>query len=287
MPIAVEERPPLLAGDGTIGSRPLPPAVVLVDSIEVVPVPDAVGELGELAELYPRVPAEAWEPYRSRYPDLFAGTRWRLPVTCYLLRSHGTTVLVDSGVGPPGLWDWIAEEEGGLLGAVAPDDVDLVFLTHLHIDHVGWNADAEGKPLFRRYVVHTDALSFARAFDDRPHILRCIESIVEHGLVETVVGETELAAGVVAFETPGHYPGHMSVRIEDGALLLGDAAVHPALLVEPEWEYVSDRDRERSARTRQELLPLIDGKLVVCGHYPGSGIGRMTNGLWEPLEEAA
>jgi Metallo-beta-lactamase superfamily len=36
------------------------------------------------------------------------------------------------------------ESEGGLLPGLAelgvgPDDVDVVFLTHIHIDHVGWN----------------------------------------------------------------------------------------------------------------------------------------------------
>ena len=61
--------------------------------------------LGDYDELYPDVPGESWEPYRALYPELFAGETWRLPCNSFLIRSAGTTILVDTGVGPPGLWD--------------------------------------------------------------------------------------------------------------------------------------------------------------------------------------
>ena len=79
---------------------------------------------------------------------------------------------------------------------------------------------------------------------------------------------------MVAFETPGHYPGHMSVRLGHEGILLGDVAVHPALLDHPEWRYVSDVDGDRSVQTRRELLPALEGKLVLCGHYPDDGRRR-------------
>jgi hypothetical protein len=139
-----------------------------IDSVKLDAVVDAWGELGALGELYPRVPPEAWEPYRELYPELFAQTRWRLPCTCYLVRSGGRTVLVDTGVGPRGLWGWKAEREGGLLPGLAelgvePTDVDVVFLTHVHIDHVGWNADVDGVLLFSRSA----ACGRARPHDGR------------------------------------------------------------------------------------------------------------------------
>jgi glyoxylase-like metal-dependent hydrolase (beta-lactamase superfamily II) len=82
----------------------------------------------------------------------------------------------------------------------------------------------------------------------------------------------------------------MALRVESEgarALLLADVAVHPALLQEPDWLYVSDGDPAECARTRRLLLPdLVDRDvLVACGHYPGDGIGRIVrrNGLvvWE------
>jgi hypothetical protein len=42
---------------------------VVVGSVELLPLVDAVGILGELGELYPETPAEAWERYRALYPE--------------------------------------------------------------------------------------------------------------------------------------------------------------------------------------------------------------------------
>jgi glyoxylase-like metal-dependent hydrolase (beta-lactamase superfamily II) len=269
---------------------------VRVGSVELDVVADAVGLIATYDEAYPDVPAEEWAPYRELYPELFADDHWRLACGNYLLRSGGTTVLVDTGVGPPGLWDWTALSEGELPEAlaglgVAPEDVDVVFLTHMHIDHVGWNTDLEGVALFprARYVVHRDAFAFASSQDTRPHVRRCILPLADR--FEQVSGEIELAPGVTAFEARGHYPGHMAVRIEsegERALLIADVAVHPALLQEPEWGYISDMDAAECAKTRHELLPgLVDRDvLVACGHYPGSGIGHIVTRdgriVWEP-----
>jgi hypothetical protein len=192
---------------------------VLVGDIEVLPVLDAFGPLGELDELYPDRSPDDWEPYRELYPDLFAGTRWRLPCTCYVLRTGGATLLIDTGLGPPGLVGWQLDYEGGLPEGlrehgVSRDDVDVVFLTHLHIDHLGWNTDERGEIFFprARYVVHRDALAFARDRRELPHIKRCVEPLADR--FETVEGAVELAPGVTAVPLPGHYPGHMGVRLE-------------------------------------------------------------------------
>ena len=258
---------------------------VLIGDIEVATVVDAVGYLAEQSELYPDQPAEDWAPYQELYPELFAGARWKLACACFVLRSSGTTLLVDTGVGPPGLWDWEPEVEGGLpdgLGelGIGRDDVDIVFLTHLHIDHLGWNTDESGSVFFprARYVVNRDALAFARDRRELPHIQRCVEPLLDR--FETLDGPAELAEGIDAVPLPGHYPGHMGLRIASGgeqAVLIADAAVHPALLDHPEWRYVSDLDHERSVLTRRALVDeLADtGLLVVSGHYPGTGIGRV------------
>jgi glyoxylase-like metal-dependent hydrolase (beta-lactamase superfamily II) len=260
---------------------------VVIGSIELLPVRDAVGLLAEYGEAYPEVPAEAWEPYRALYPELFAGPSWRLPCNAFLVRSDGVTVLVDTGVGPPGLWDWTAEREGDLPKfleeyGVSRDEVDVVFLTHLHIDHLGWNADLEGSVFFprARYVVRRDALAFARMRPELPHIRRCVEPLADR--FETISGDEEIAPGVTAFAAPGHYPGHMALRLaSEGseAVLIADVAVHPALLHEPDWIYVSDGDPAVCAETRRTVLgELVDRDvLVACGHYPGDGIGRIVH----------
>jgi glyoxylase-like metal-dependent hydrolase (beta-lactamase superfamily II) len=95
------------------------------------------------------------------YPELFAAGRWRVPLTSYLLLTDGLTVLVDTAIGPPEATDWPLDRGGGLPAGLAehgvePAGVDVVFLTHVQVDHVGWNADADGTPLFpnARYLIH-------------------------------------------------------------------------------------------------------------------------------------
>ncbi len=257
---------------------------VAVGSIELTSLPDAVGILGAFDELYPDVPADAWEPYRGLYPELFAGGEWRLPVACFLISAGGRTILVDAGVGPPGSWDWQSEREGGLPPALAahgvePDGLDAVFLSHLHIDHVGWLADEALYPS-ARVLVHGDALAFAIENSTVPGLPGRLRGLVEQGRVDTLSADAELAPGVTSWALPGHYPGHLGLRLESGteqAVLIVDAAVHPALLDRPDWNYRADLDREPCVATRHAVVAeLVDsGTVVACGHYPGSAIGRI------------
>jgi glyoxylase-like metal-dependent hydrolase (beta-lactamase superfamily II) len=253
--------------------------------VQISALLDALGELGEVEELFPAT--TEWDLYREAYPLAFKGSQFHFPVVSYLLRSGGRNVLVDTGAGPRGLWDdWDPGRAGELPDALAaegltPEDVDVVFLTHLHIDHVGWNTDGEGRPFFpnARYVVHRDGLAFARDDGRRNHTAKTIDPID----FDEIGGETELAPGITAILLPGHYPGHMGVRVQLGgggeALVLGDAAAHPMLLDRPGDSFANDVDAEAAAETRAALLPhLVDtGALVLCGHYPDGGIGRVVS----------
>jgi glyoxylase-like metal-dependent hydrolase (beta-lactamase superfamily II) len=256
---------------------------VVVGEVQISSLPDALGDLGEFDELFPTT--TDWDAYREAYPSSFNGSRFRFPVVTYLLRSGGRNVLVDTGAGPRGLWDeWDPERAAELPDALAaqgaePEEVDVVFFTHLHIDHVGWNTDDHGRPFFpnARYVVHRDALAFARGEGRRTHTPRTIDPIE----FEELDGEAELAPGITTTPLPGHYPGHMGVRIRLGgggeAFVLGDAAAHPMLFDRPADTFASDVDEAGSIQTRERLLPeLVDtGVLVLCGHFPDGGIGRL------------
>jgi glyoxylase-like metal-dependent hydrolase (beta-lactamase superfamily II) len=258
---------------------------VEIGAATLVPLVDAAGELGELAELYPDVAPDAWRPYQDLYPGLFAGGRWRLPFGGYLIRSGAATVVVDTGAGPPGLHGFRVDFDGRLPAelrshGVSPADVDAVVLTHLHSDHVGWNTDAAGAAFFprARYLAHADALADARRLADRPHVRRCVAPLGPR--LEPLDDGEEVAPGVQAVSAPGHHPGHLAIRIRSAgqeALILGDAAAHPALLDAPGWRFVNDRDHEQSVRTREQLVAQLagTGTLAICGHFPEGGVGRV------------
>ena len=85
---------------------------------------------------------------------------------------------------------------------------------------------------------------------------------------------------MVTFEAPGHYPGHMGLRIISAgqeASLVADVVPHAALLDQPEWVFAFDEDSTANAPTRAALVEDLRGRdgLVICGYFPGSGIGRV------------
>ena len=93
-----------------------------------------------MGELWPNVPVRDWRQYKERYPDTFDGDNMRLEIGCYLVRSQGKTILIDTGYGP-GPIDYIGGLRGELMADLArqkvePGEVDTVFLSHLHLDHV-------------------------------------------------------------------------------------------------------------------------------------------------------
>jgi glyoxylase-like metal-dependent hydrolase (beta-lactamase superfamily II) len=98
-------------------------------------------------------------------------TPWQVSFYAFLAHVRGATVLVDTGLGPFGLDPFLPAWQGRLPQAlaaagVAPEQVDLVVLTHLHVDHVGWNM-RDGVPFFpnARYVAHRDDYEWITAVD--------------------------------------------------------------------------------------------------------------------------
>jgi glyoxylase-like metal-dependent hydrolase (beta-lactamase superfamily II) len=245
-----------------------------VTSVE--PLLDGVGLLGPLDELFPDMSAENWAPYRERYPELVSGNSWRLPIMCFLVRVGGRTVLVDTGAGPKGLWtDWAPEPESQerLLPElrrhdIEAGDVDIVFLTHVHIDHVGWNANDDGSPVFprARYLLHEDALDAARERADRSHIQRCVLGLDDR--LETVKDGEEVAPGLTVIPLPGHDQGHVGLRVADDAVIIADAAPHPAQLDHPEWTFGFDEDPQLAVETRRRLLDQFGDSVIYASHVP-------------------
>jgi glyoxylase-like metal-dependent hydrolase (beta-lactamase superfamily II) len=118
---------------------------VVVGEFEVDALFDTEGSFATYAEAFPDYEESDWAPWRERHPELFDGGRWRLPFRSYLIRGEGRAILVDSGVGPAG-GDFLPEAQGLLPGELERLDArpDTVFFTHVHIDHVGWNAAFAG-----------------------------------------------------------------------------------------------------------------------------------------------
>jgi glyoxylase-like metal-dependent hydrolase (beta-lactamase superfamily II) len=262
------------------------------------PLTDAHGSFTTFREAFPSTAPEQEAFARRRYDGLFRGPKWILPFRAFLIRTRRETVLVDAGLGPPP-GDFLPERQGWLLEQlhevnVEPGEIDLVVLTHLHVDHVGWAA-VGGKPMFprARYLISSPDWHF---FGNRPESRRTFAAklapLQDAGVLELVEPEvTEIAARISLRPAPGHTPGHLAVEIGGDAkraIVIADAAVHPLQLHDPSLLYVHDEDPSATAATREALLAeLADADVIVAaGHFPG-GLGQIAteNGslVWRPV----
>jgi glyoxylase-like metal-dependent hydrolase (beta-lactamase superfamily II) len=220
---------------------------------------------------------------------------WETPIRAFLAKVDGANVLVDAGVGPPGAGSFMPDRQGHLpagleahgLGA---EDIDLVVLTHLHVDHIGW-AIVNDEPFFprARYVAHAaDFDYFARPDTDRLDIRDRLIALRDSGRVEAVSADGDVHPGVRIRHLPGHTPGHIGVEI-GGVLNFGDAVVHELQLADPDQPFAAEADPAAAAAMRRTLLPeLADaGTVVASTHLPTplGRIGREGDGFaWLPAD---
>ena len=247
-----------------------------------------------IQELWPEVSLDAWKPYAERYPDTFEGQGMRIEIGCYLVRSQGKTILIDTGYGA-GPIESIGNRRGELMvdlasKMVTAEQVDVVFLSHLHLDHVGWNTTlrlGEWRPTFpnARYICHQADLDHFRkpeveAVQTYRFMHMFVDPLDEQGLLDVVTADVDLIGEVKAVHTPGHTPGHMSVVVSSGgerANIQGDVLIHPAQVTEADWNSRFDVDWDIATLTRRKLLDQVeaDGSTVISCHFPLPGFGRV------------
>ncbi|CAL9339548.1 MBL fold metallo-hydrolase [Streptomyces sp. enrichment culture] len=244
-------------------------------------------------------------------PDLVAGQPWLRPHFAaddgtLHLDSHsfaftvgGSRILVDTGIGNgkqranPAWHDLRTDYLQRLADAgFPPDSVDLVLLTHLHADHVGWNTRQENGtwvPTFpnARYLTARAEREFWAGYDmeeARRQMFRDsvfpVEEAGQLDLVDVPAEGLEAAPGVRLVPTPGHTPGHVAVELTSSgrtALITGDCLHHPVQLAHPGVGACVDIDPERAEVSRRELLGSLAGTdtLVLGTHFAPPTAGRV------------
>jgi len=166
------------------------------------------------------------------------------------------------------------------------DDVDLVVCTHLHVDHVGWNTlqeDGRWVPTFRRarYLLSKpDVEYWGKAEEALSPFAISVQPLLDRGLVDASPLDHRISPSVSLMPTPGHTPGHVSVRVESRgqrAVITGDMVHSPVQLARPQWSSIADSDPDEAIRSRQRLLEHAGGTgvLVMGTHFPGRTAGKI------------
>ncbi len=250
------------------------------------------------SDFFPSVAAEAWQPYHA---DLTPEGEMIMNLGCFVIRSGGKTILIDTGLGSdPGGLETL--EMGALLAdmerkGIDRQSVDIVAITHLHIDHVGWNflyeetdggdgtqTAAEPTPTFpnaRYWVNDADWRVFTRgALRRRTYMGAQVIPLQEQGILELFDGERPLTPEVSTLPTPGHTPGHTSFLVVsqgERAVVTGDAIHVRAQAQETHWSPRADSKPDISAQTRHALLARIEREnaMLISGHFPAPGFGTL------------
>lgn len=249
------------------------PDKVSIGNVDVLSLSDGVGER-QATDLFPNVPPSNLEMY-SEFLSPAGNLKYKYG--SFVLRSHGETILVDTGMGPnlPGtLLDELEAKEIGL------DEITVVVNTHLHPDHVGWNVTWDDEqprqtfPRARYWLPKADWHYFSQPelLEQYVHIGRAVVPLKRIGDLELVEGERAITPEVSVLPTPGHTPGHMSLTIvSEGqrGVILGDVTHFPFQAQETAWEILFDVDKSQARQTREMMLERLetDGSLVGAGHF--------------------
>jgi glyoxylase-like metal-dependent hydrolase (beta-lactamase superfamily II) len=281
----------------------VPHGTITIGEVEVTALCDAVREgPWTLAEAFPNVPGDDWPQITSMHPET-AGPdgMWRAHDHSYLIRTDGDLILVDTGIGPAGtpVADVLHPEGGALLdeltaAAVQPADIDVVVLTHIHFDHIGWNVAGpadDPRPTFLEatYLIQRSEWDAYTGDDDpqgKPARDRQIRWLREAGLLRLVEGEDDLAEEIRLMPTPGHTPGSQSVLIGSGegaSILAGDVANHPIQVERPELRAFADADPALATATRREVFGRCEReRLTLSTAHFADPFGRVVDGAWRP-----
>jgi N-acyl homoserine lactone hydrolase len=208
------------------------------------------------------------------------GPAVRMPVPAYLVETGEQRILIDTGLHPAAVADATAyygssdglglftfEQELSLAEQVDLETVTTVVLTHLHWDHVG------GLPLVPASIPVVIQRREWEAGHDRAAVKRNFyfprDYSGENRRLVLVDGDHDLLGdgSIELLLTPGHTPGHQSVRIGD--LVVGADVAHFASGLDDHRFPLFGDDQEEQGRSADRLRSLRDSGLTVMpGHDP-------------------
>jgi len=214
-------------------------------------------------------------------------------VNGFLINTGSKLVLIDTGAGSlfgPTLGRLLSNLQAS---GYRPEQVDEIYITHMHGDHVG-GLLANGMPAYQNAVVRAAQLE-ADFWLSKPHMdaapkdrrdgyqtaMNMLNPYISIGRFKPFSGDAQLVPGVRARAAPGHTAGHTLYVVESQGqkLLLWGDLMHVASVQFPDPTVTIrfDTDSDMATAQRKEVFSeAADRGLWVAGaHLSFPGIGHM------------
>jgi len=215
--------------------------------------------------------------------------RMEIPFNVTVVNTGSQVILFDSGNGA-GRRPNAGRLRELLAGAgIAPEQVDIVALTHFHGDHIGGLME-DGNPAFPNatYVMgdaeynywSDEGLLSNEAIKGRAELVQ--SNVVPMAPKTRFIKDGDaVVSGIEAVSSNGHTPGHNSYHLESNGrrlLVLGDVCNHYVVsLQRPDWHVRFDMDKDMAVASRKKVLGMIAAdKIPFIGyHMPPPAAGYL------------
>jgi len=225
------------------------------------------------------------EMVKNAIPD---GT-YTMATNAFMIEMGGKVLLFDTGLGQKTIDNLAVYGKKG-------SDVDAVFITHFHGDHIGSlmingqkgypNATLYvSKPEYDYYMSDAEMTALPEnrrgAFTTARDIFNAYKDKLVVFTPNDIEIATELIPGVKGVAAYGHTPGHVGYLVEsDGQkiFLWGDLAHAMAIQMPyPEVAVSFDTDPVKAVESRQKLLKYMaeNGIDIAGAHIPYPGMGNL------------
>uniref|UniRef100_Q47C23 Beta-lactamase-like protein n=1 Tax=Dechloromonas aromatica (strain RCB) TaxID=159087 RepID=Q47C23_DECAR len=241
--------------------------------------------------------------------EFLKGPKVQTAVNAYLINTGSKLILVDAGAAKlfgPGLGNIVDNLKAA---GYAPEQVDVVLVTHLHGDHVNGLVTSEGQRVFANAEIWSakadndfwlsEEIAAKAPKDFQPFFKMSRDAAAPYlaaGKWKTFDSDRELLPGVTSVDTHGHTPGHASYLVQSGdqrLMILGDLVHnHAVQFAHPDVAIEFDNDPKQAVIARKRIFRLAaKERLMVAGmHLPFPGIGHVRKEqkgyAWVPAEFA-